>query len=282
MTKIHVPDSLAEAIASLNGIDGLLTAKEWERAAIVFAFTAEGGTPGPKVDRGGFTAISCREFAALGIAGLRSDQTVRRHRKAWQDAIDRGKAVAVQPGSEVTLPDLPWGETYVSERSGTGRHKSLEIPVTSDESMTGWFESNPQHAARVAQAALAGMTSQEQADLIDTQLRDAEVMKSARPAIATATSRYDRDVEEDIDRGRRDRVERGERPEIVSENVRILLSNIRDSLLRFSRLDDVSERERALLQRGCERMKGYVDFWAGEEDTIVSDAEIEQFLGSAL
>lgn len=101
--RIAVPASLDEAIANLNGLGALLTAKQWQRAALVYAFT-EPGTGGPRTVRKS-GQLSFREFADLGIAGLRDAETVIWSRQAWQDAIDDGQAVAVTPGDDVALPE---------------------------------------------------------------------------------------------------------------------------------------------------------------------------------
>jgi hypothetical protein len=146
MTTITVPASLEDAVSALSGIEGLLTAKEWERAAIVAAFTDD-GTPGPKVDRGDSTAISCRAFAAMGISGLRSDQTVRNYRKAWMDEVGR----APEPGQEVALPSTPWPPT--DYRTGNYDQRIHSHLANSDpaELAQEIREQNPAAAAVLAQ-----------------------------------------------------------------------------------------------------------------------------------
>lgn len=167
VTDISIPASLAEARTLLAGLDGLITAKEWERAAIVYAFTEP--QQGRRTSSGITGSLTIIEFAALGIAGLRSDQTVRRHRQAWQQAIDAGRAEDVFPGNVVALPDLPWGEVYVTERAERGRSDSLELPVTTDEGkLSEWFDRHSDHAARVTKAAAGALTLQEKAALIET------------------------------------------------------------------------------------------------------------------
>jgi hypothetical protein len=195
MTSISIPVSLPEAQAALTSIDGLITAREWERAAIVYAFTHD-GAPGSHwaEKRSEITTLSSRDFAALGISGLRSDQTVRRHRKAWQDAIDQGKAQVAVPGYSVQLPDLPWGEIYVSDRASKDRTGSIEIPVTGDARMGDWFSQHPEHAQRVANAATSALTQAQRAaladDLADTLHPDQQAQLVDRwmtnPAVASS------------------------------------------------------------------------------------------------
>ncbi len=70
MPNITIPASLDEATERLAGLDRLLVAKEWERAALVYAFTREDRGGRPAGNRAETRAVSCREFARRGIAGL--------------------------------------------------------------------------------------------------------------------------------------------------------------------------------------------------------------------
>jgi hypothetical protein len=56
--------------------------------------------------------ISISEFATLKIRGLRNRAEIRRHRKAWQLAIEHGLAVDVKPGDTITLPDAEWSDYF--------------------------------------------------------------------------------------------------------------------------------------------------------------------------
>jgi L-fucose mutarotase/ribose pyranase (RbsD/FucU family) len=98
----QVPASLDEAIGNLNGLAALLTAKQWERAAIVYAFTEPGEN---RFSTGRSGRYTLADFARLNIAGLRDEETVAWVREAWQDAIKDGQTIAVQPGDHVALPD---------------------------------------------------------------------------------------------------------------------------------------------------------------------------------
>lgn len=108
VTTLHIPATIDEATSSLASLDALITAKQWSRAAIVWAFTEE-GKPGPKPrDRTTSREISIVEFARLGIKGLTTQDTVRAYRQSWRWAIDNADASDVQPGENVTLPDVEW------------------------------------------------------------------------------------------------------------------------------------------------------------------------------
>lgn len=97
MTEVRVPSSIETAVHKLTSVDSLVTAKEWERAAIVAAFVRKGGQ-GHKA-RTGFMEVA--SFASLGIAGLRSPESVRRYRDAW---LTTGRAST--PGAVVDLDGL--------------------------------------------------------------------------------------------------------------------------------------------------------------------------------
>lgn len=103
MTTIKIPASVEDATRELGGIDALLTAKQWARAAIVFAFTEDGQGRRTDLARKG-AKLSLAEFAQLGIAGLTKRDTVAAYRQAWAD-FGTGP---VEPGQRVTLPDTDW------------------------------------------------------------------------------------------------------------------------------------------------------------------------------
>lgn len=121
-TTVRIPRTLSSAERTLNEIGGLVTAKEWERAAVVAAFTIE-GKPGPG-DRIAGDAISIREFARKGIIGLASQNTIRRYRDAWKAT---GRVAA--PGKTVDLADLPeWSSVFdASDSGGRPRAPMAEI-----------------------------------------------------------------------------------------------------------------------------------------------------------
>lgn len=127
MTMITIPTA-EELTSTLAGLDRLLTAKEWERAAIVYAFTSPGAGQGarqPRPTKGAKFPVSVAEFARLGFAGLRKEDTVAMYRNRWQAAIDAGAVCSVVPGDEIELPDLEWPPT----RTGTDGDRRTESRV---------------------------------------------------------------------------------------------------------------------------------------------------------
>ena len=102
--KITIPADIDAAVADLNALGALITAKEWHRAAIVAAFVTLDNKPGPKGSAR--TSRTPAEFAALGITGLKSKDTVSRYAKIWEST---GQPIP-KPGHEISLPNLPWAE----------------------------------------------------------------------------------------------------------------------------------------------------------------------------
>lgn len=126
MTKI--PESIEDAVLNLKGLGELITASEWQRAALVWAFTTDQANG--RGNCGTSTALSSRSFAALGIQGLKSDKTVRNYRRAWSQAIADGVATDVKPGDLIDLPDVEWQEYFNPE---TATDTGLKMEPTSDE-----------------------------------------------------------------------------------------------------------------------------------------------------
>lgn len=115
MTTINIPASIEDATNRLGAVERLLVARNWERAAIVAAFV-QPSTQG--VGLGNTTSrVSPATFAALGIAGLRTQDTVRLYAQRWLDAHDN---IPPQPGAEVELPEDDWPPS----RTGTNGHSS--------------------------------------------------------------------------------------------------------------------------------------------------------------
>lgn len=100
-TTVVIPTTIKKATDALNGIDSLLTAKGWERAAIVYAFTTNEMGRGDKVANTGDFKLPVKRFAALGINGLKSHTTVESYRQAW---IDGKGDLTIKPGDTVKLP----------------------------------------------------------------------------------------------------------------------------------------------------------------------------------
>lgn len=183
MTSIRIPTEY-ELADRLSGVDRLLTARKWERAAIVFAFTDVGGprntpnhTPPPP-------KLNIRQFAAQGYAGLTTPKAVNRYRDAWVTAIGNGWAVPVEPGDEVELPegDFPaWPSpgdptldlTPAALEEGAGNEVREDVPRGSS-ARRGLYGRRPLEARLIERLSVADEAARRIAALteIPTPVRD--------------------------------------------------------------------------------------------------------------
>lgn len=116
--KISIPDNV-------GGVSALLTTRKWEKAAIVWAYVHSSENQAHvKSDMKPYTPES---FAALGIAGLRSKNTVQSYWATWQNAINNGNAQPVKPGDTINEPATPWPGTDTDSRSGIRRHPHPDV-----------------------------------------------------------------------------------------------------------------------------------------------------------
>lgn len=123
MMKITVPASIDEAQDRLGSLGKLLTATEWEKAAIVASFVEEPGQ-GARTDLATSSQVmSPHQFATLGIVGLKSKDTVRRYVNAWMDQV----GTAPKPGHEIDLPNVEFPQTSVTKDTERGAQKVQDI-----------------------------------------------------------------------------------------------------------------------------------------------------------
>lgn len=113
MTTITTPASLEEAKRQLGGLGELITAKKWERAAIVATFVRLAEREGrPSSGTATSGSLTPAEFAAFGINGLRSRMSVTKYVQAWLDTHD---GTYPKAGRRVVLP----AEEFPPMRTGT-------------------------------------------------------------------------------------------------------------------------------------------------------------------
>jgi len=133
--RITIPATVEEAVTTLNGLEALLTAKEWQRAAIVAAFIK----PGIRKATGRF--LTTTQFRNLGITGLRTTDTVALYAQRWLDAHD---GIHPEPGAQVALPDIEWPKT----RTGTDGYDSEQGAI---DTLTKIAEKHPDALTKAAE-----------------------------------------------------------------------------------------------------------------------------------
>ena len=106
MSTITIPDTIDEAVTSLDGIGRLVQAREWKRAAIVWALTHyEGGSRGPRSMGQMSQTLTYSQLAEKGIVGLTNRKRVAWYHDQWQSVIDDGYADPVGLGDSIDIPD---------------------------------------------------------------------------------------------------------------------------------------------------------------------------------
>ncbi len=112
-----------------SNLDRLVTATEWERAAIVAAFVEFPGQGSRSDLLTSEEVMSPERFAALGIAGLKSSNTVRRYVNAWQ-STGRPRP---NPGETVELPTTPWPPSETTQDAVKKNAKSVAALLATDD-----------------------------------------------------------------------------------------------------------------------------------------------------
>lgn len=178
--EVTIPATIAAATKALTGLDKLLTAKGWERAAIVYAFTtAEEGRPKKLTTNGQLLSIS--EFAALAISGLGSRETVRKYRTYWEEA---GGRRTVKPGQTVKLPKDGFPPMRDEKDRATDEKYQVKNGLTSGRLTT----------EERAESVKPAFTDTKVVEKVVESLNDEELEnldKSIRAARAVRTEHYD-------------------------------------------------------------------------------------------
>jgi hypothetical protein len=188
MTQAKIPNSIEEAVKNLDGIGALLTAKQWERAAIVYAFTEPNGG-GPRT--GGISRqLSIREFAELGITGLRDRSQIRLYRKAWEVAMQDG-APDAKPGDVVDLPSLPWKEAFGEETPVVQERTARAFIRNNPDAIERIVKENPQLGVEIARQVVATPATRVS---VESRMVEHHRERDAVPPIAERPRDYSEDV----------------------------------------------------------------------------------------
>lgn len=117
---ITIPTTVEDAVEHLGGLGALITARKWERAAIVAAFVRlDLGSGGRQEASTSGDFESASSFAARSIVGLSSITSVTKYVQAWLDKHDGNYP---RPGSKRRLPTVP----FPPMRTGTNGYSSEE------------------------------------------------------------------------------------------------------------------------------------------------------------
>lgn len=101
---IKIPRTTNKVVAELDGVSRLITAKQWERAALVASVVRlDKGHGGREETSTSGHFESAREFARRGIVGLSSPESVSKYVRAW---LSQNDGQYPKLGAKVTLPEV--------------------------------------------------------------------------------------------------------------------------------------------------------------------------------
>lgn len=193
-----IPATIEEAQRELVNLDGLITARSWQRAAIVYAFTEKRGSGSHnKVQNLKSEVLSAEQFAGLGINGLASPQTVRAYHGHWQYAIDQGKAQPVEPGDTFVEPTGLKFPPNPDSSSGTSRSMKARLADMTPGEQLAAFEELLEVVDSGVVAALAGMAARRQGTGggggrgIDSEIDVLAAVRSVRSTIESVIRQLD-------------------------------------------------------------------------------------------
>jgi len=148
-SQVLIPRTIAEVEKSLGALGRLISAQEWERAAIVATFAEEGrpGRPAAGENGGNPPFISYRAFAAKGIVGLTNHETVKHYVTCWLSQRDRPT-----PGEVVDLTGLPTFPPNLTVGAGPG-DKGGMTPERRDGLMAAGVEAGMKAGSKVVDIA---------------------------------------------------------------------------------------------------------------------------------
>lgn len=132
---MRIPEDIEDAVLNLKGLGELITASEWQRAALVWAFTYEAKNQN---DAGKDLSqrTSVNEFARTGVM---SRPTVTKYRRAWRLAIENGFATDVKPGDLIDLPEVEWQPYFNPDTTSDVEHSNetglpgIELDIPQDD-----------------------------------------------------------------------------------------------------------------------------------------------------
>lgn len=118
MTTFNIPSTVEGALTELTETGQLLTATEWERAAIVAALVgpATGSGRKPEKPENGF--LTLKDLAAKGIIGLRKTDTIANYRDRWIENRPFPKL-----GEKIDLDGLPIWQPWDSRTTNNPEDK---------------------------------------------------------------------------------------------------------------------------------------------------------------
>jgi hypothetical protein len=125
--KFKLPARAATADRYMSKLGEMAITTGWKRGALVAAqvHLAEHGGDRSKTNSGLDGKVSPKEYAAKGIVGMTSPETVRHHCRAYLLAVEAGVATPAALGKEVVIQSAAdWDDYYALAKKGGGGGKT--------------------------------------------------------------------------------------------------------------------------------------------------------------
>jgi hypothetical protein len=133
--KFNIPPTLDEAVIRCTELGNIIMAREFERAAIVWAYTAPDqdirrAMKARQAKHGEFPKVSFAKFSTLGIPGLTAHRTVREYWEVIENLIFAERALEpYEAGDEIEFPEgFLWENRFqrISKKPVLSDSKELE------------------------------------------------------------------------------------------------------------------------------------------------------------
>lgn len=176
-TKVRIPRTPGAVDKRLNELGQIATAVGWERAALVAA-RVRLTTRGARSDITSSSDVkSPKQFADLGIYGLKSQDTVKLHVQNWLDA-NNGEYPEL--GKSVDLPDGPYPPTAPDWNTATeeGAKNRARSAAKNHPTAAAAAATASKEARRAAKKAIDEAEKAERTE----QLRNAGISEEQREA----------------------------------------------------------------------------------------------------
>lgn len=145
---MKVASTLKGLDAQMKGLGGLLTATQWQRAAIVFAWTEPGAGNGGSASSS--RRLSLRDFARRGYVGLSASNTVTYNRRAWEKGMADGLP-DLRPGDDIPTVTLPW-DRYYDSTGDAANERHIRRAMSDPEEVARVIRTYPEAAEAVTTA----------------------------------------------------------------------------------------------------------------------------------
>lgn len=148
---MKIPADRESAIQRLTALDKAISARQWERAAIVAAYVRPAKRGRPQSGNSGNPLFNVSEFTRLGIHGLTTGESVRAYLRAWELSGED----TPEPGDDIPFIGRSFPEIgMLIDRNPVDllrwAHENIDFDELSDEDLELILKSTAMFAERLA------------------------------------------------------------------------------------------------------------------------------------